>query len=143
VQTWSDLHEGNDQSEPVRNKYRIIAKQMEPANTTISSQEICTVEFLNVMRQIIIQPQVCLLRRMQCTQQHQEYLGNKNCDHQITKNWLPRNSSPAKGKLTFVSCRDSDMVARESETSTNDLTDTEPRVQLNAEECCDASTLNV
>jgi hypothetical protein len=35
------------------------------------------------------------------------------------------------------------MVARESETSTNNLTDTEPRVQLNAEECRNASALNV
>jgi hypothetical protein len=35
------------------------------------------------------------------------------------------------------------MVTRESETSTDDLADAEPRVQLDAEECRHASALNV
>jgi hypothetical protein len=35
------------------------------------------------------------------------------------------------------------MVASESKSSTNDLTNAEPRVQLNAKKCSNASMLNV
>ena len=78
-----------------------------------------------------------------CIPQQQEYI-SLNLKTKLgiwsRKNALPKKSHQQKG--TDFAARRSDVVSCQSKSSPNNLARAEPRVQLDAEECCDTSVLD-